>query len=78
MRAILMRRIATPIPTLLTVILLSFVLMRAAPGNPFDAELTPADRAARVIAALETVELGAESPIAARGSYRADRRSVLR
>src|SRR3954468_5743831 len=48
MRAILIRRLATAIPTLLTVILLSFLLMRAAPGSPFDAErpLDPATRAA--------------------------------
>jgi oligopeptide transport system permease protein len=47
-RAILIRRLATAIPTLLAVILLSFVLMRAAPGSPFDAErpLDPATRAA--------------------------------
>jgi oligopeptide transport system permease protein len=48
MRAILIRRLATAIPTLLAVILLSFVLMRAAPGSPFDGErpLDPATRAA--------------------------------
>jgi len=48
MRAILIRRLATAVPTLLGVILLSFVLMRAAPGSPFDAErpLDPATRAA--------------------------------
>ena len=48
MRAILIRRLATAIPTLLAVILLSFVLMRAAPGSPFDSErpLDPATRAA--------------------------------
>lgn len=48
MRAILIRRLATAIPTLLAIILLSFVLMRAAPGSPFDTErpLDPATRAA--------------------------------
>jgi oligopeptide transport system permease protein len=48
LRAILIRRLATAIPTLLAVILLSFVLMRAAPGSPFDSErpLDPATRAA--------------------------------
>lgn len=48
MIAILARRLATAIPTLLAVVLLSFVLMRAAPGSPFDAErpLDPAVRAA--------------------------------
>jgi len=46
--AILIRRLATAVPTLLVVILLSFVLMRAAPGSPFDGErpLDPATRAA--------------------------------
>jgi oligopeptide transport system permease protein len=48
MRAILIRRLATAVPTLLAVILLSFVLMRTAPGSPFDGErpLDPATRAA--------------------------------
>lgn len=48
MRAILFRRLATALPTLLAVILLSFLLMRLAPGSPFDAErpLDPATRAA--------------------------------
>ncbi|MES1973719.1 MAG: ABC transporter permease [Pseudomonadota bacterium] len=48
MSAILIRRLATAVPTLLAVILLSFVLMRAAPGSPFDGErpLDPATRAA--------------------------------
>ena len=47
MRAILLRRLATAIPTLLAIILLSFVLMRAAPGSPFDGErpLDPITRA---------------------------------
>jgi oligopeptide transport system permease protein len=48
MRAIMIRRLATAVPTLLAVILLSFVMMRAAPGSPFDTErpLDPATRAA--------------------------------
>lgn len=48
MRAILIRRLATAVPTLFAVILLSFALMRAAPGSPFDTErpLDPATRAA--------------------------------
>jgi oligopeptide transport system permease protein len=45
--AILIRRLASALPTLLAIILLSFVLMRLAPGGPFDAErpLDPATRA---------------------------------
>jgi oligopeptide transport system permease protein len=48
MRAILLRRLMTALPTLAAVILLSFLLMRVAPGGPFDAErpLDPATRAA--------------------------------
>lgn len=47
MRAILIRRLATAIPTLILLVLASFLLMRAAPGSPFDAErpLDPAVRA---------------------------------
>ena len=39
MREILIRRLATALPTLLAVLLLSFALMRLAPGSPFDADL---------------------------------------
>ncbi|MCW3835203.1 ABC transporter permease [Sphingomonas canadensis] len=48
MPAILIRRLATAIPTLFAVVLLSFLLMRVAPGSPFDSErpLDPAIRAA--------------------------------
>ena len=48
MRAILVRRLMTALPTMAAVILLSFLLMRVAPGGPFDAErpLDPATRAA--------------------------------
>ncbi|MES2753691.1 MAG: ABC transporter permease [Pseudomonadota bacterium] len=46
MRAILLRRLATALPTLLLIILASFVLMRTAPGSPFDAE-RPLDAAVR-------------------------------
>lgn len=48
MRALLWRRLASAVPTLLAVVLLSFLLMRLAPGGPFDAEraLDPATRAA--------------------------------
>ncbi|WP_019831005.1 ABC transporter permease [Sphingomonas sp. PR090111-T3T-6A] len=48
MRAILIRRLMTALPTMAAVILLSFLLMRVAPGGPFDAErpLDPATRAA--------------------------------
>jgi len=48
MRALLLRRLLTALPTLLMVVILSFVLMRLAPGGPFDGEraLDPATRAA--------------------------------
>ncbi len=48
MRGLILRRLATTLPTLAAVILLSFLLMRVAPGGPFDAErpLDPATRAA--------------------------------
>jgi oligopeptide transport system permease protein len=48
MIALILRRLGTAIPTLFTVILLSFLLMRLAPGGPFDGErpLDPATRAA--------------------------------
>ncbi|MEO1168090.1 MAG: ABC transporter permease subunit [Pseudomonadota bacterium] len=38
MRVLLLRRLLTAIPTLLGVVILSFVLMRLAPGGPFDGE----------------------------------------
>ncbi|MGP1281854.1 MAG: ABC transporter permease [Parasphingopyxis sp.] len=38
MRALLLRRLLTAIPTLLGVVILSFILMRLAPGGPFDGE----------------------------------------
>jgi oligopeptide transport system permease protein len=45
---LILRRLWTAIPTLFVVIFLSFVLMRIAPGGPFDGErpLDPATRAA--------------------------------
>ena len=48
MIALILRRLSTAIPTLFAVILLSFVLMRTAPGGPFDGErpLDPATREA--------------------------------
>lgn len=48
MGALLLRRLLTALPTLGGVILFSFVLMRVAPGGPFDGErpLDPATRAA--------------------------------
>jgi len=48
MLRLLVRRLLTAIPTLLGVVILSFVLMRLAPGGPFDGErpLDPATRAA--------------------------------
>ncbi|MEY4501444.1 MAG: hypothetical protein RIS52_1334 [Pseudomonadota bacterium] len=47
---LILRRLGVAIPTLLVVIFLSFVLMRAAPGGPFDGErpLAPETRAALV------------------------------
>ena len=38
MRALLVRRLLTAIPTLLGIVILSFILMRLAPGGPFDGE----------------------------------------
>lgn len=48
MRALILRRLLTAIPTLLLVLLASFALMRFAPGGPFDSErpLAPETRAA--------------------------------
>ena len=48
MIGLVLRRLLASIPTLLAVILLSFVLMRFAPGSPFDGErpLDPETRAA--------------------------------
>ncbi|WP_240330863.1 ABC transporter permease subunit [Sphingorhabdus sp. Alg239-R122] len=51
MGALIFRRLLTAIPTLLTVVIASFVLMRFAPGGPFDGE-RPLDEETR--AALET------------------------
>jgi oligopeptide transport system permease protein len=52
MAGLILRRLATAIPTLLAVILLSFLLMRFAPGGPFDGErpLDPATRDALISA----------------------------
>lgn len=48
MLQLIARRLITAIPTLLAIIILSFVLMRIAPGGPFDGErpLAPETRAA--------------------------------
>ena len=48
MGALIIRRLLTAIPTLLIIILLSFALMRVAPGGPFDGErpLAPEIKAA--------------------------------
>ena len=48
MGALIARRLLTAIPTLLAIIILSFILMRIAPGGPFDGErpLAPETRAA--------------------------------
>ncbi len=48
MRALILRRLLTAVPTLLLVLLASFALMRFAPGGPFDGErpLAPETRAA--------------------------------
>jgi oligopeptide transport system permease protein len=47
MLAIILRRIAVALPTLLVIVVASFLLMRVAPGGPFDGEraLTPEVRA---------------------------------
>ena len=48
MMQLILRRLMTAIPTLLAIIILSFLLMRFAPGGPFDGErpLAPETRAA--------------------------------
>jgi oligopeptide transport system permease protein len=48
MGQLIARRLLTAIPTLLAIIILSFILMRIAPGGPFDGErpLAPETRAA--------------------------------
>src|SRR5262245_43027976 len=48
MRQLILRRLLTALPTLAAIIILSFLLMRIAPGGPFDGErpLDPATRAA--------------------------------
>ena len=50
MITLILRRVGTAVPTLLIVIFLSFILMRVAPGGPFDGErpLDPATRTALV------------------------------
>ncbi|MFM9853705.1 MAG: ABC transporter permease [Sphingomonadaceae bacterium] len=50
--ALILRRLLTAIPTLFVVVLLSFILMRIAPGGPFDGErpLDPATRDALITA----------------------------
>jgi len=52
MLSLLLRRLLTAIPTLAAVIVLSFLLMRVAPGGPFDSEraLDPGTEAALVAA----------------------------
>jgi oligopeptide transport system permease protein len=59
MLALVARRLMTAIPTLLAIIILSFLLMRFAPGGPFDGErpLAPETRAA-----LETA-YGLDKPL---------------
>ncbi len=48
MASLILRRLITAIPTLLAIIILSFLLMRFAPGGPFDGErpLAPETKAA--------------------------------
>jgi len=50
LRALILRRLATALPTLAAILILSFLLMRVAPGGPFDGErpLDPETRAALV------------------------------
>jgi oligopeptide transport system permease protein len=52
MMHLILRRLFTAIPTLFVVVLLSFILMRIAPGGPFDGErpLDPATREALISA----------------------------
>ncbi len=66
MLTLIFRRLLTAIPTLLGVILLSFLLMRFAPGGPFDGErpLDPATREALIAA------YGMDKPLMAQfGTY---------
>ncbi len=66
MLTLILRRLLTAIPTLLGVILLSFLLMRFAPGGPFDGErpLDPATREALIAA------YGMDKPLMAQfGTY---------
>lgn len=51
MTRLILRRLMTAIPTLLAIIIMSFLLMRFAPGGPFDGELP---LAAETRAALES------------------------
>lgn len=48
MGALILRRLATAIPTMAVILILSFLIMRLAPGSPFDSErpLPPETRAA--------------------------------
>ena len=50
MLALILRRLATALPTLAAILILSFLLMRLAPGGPFDSErpLDPATHTALV------------------------------
>ena len=59
MGSLILRRLLTAIPTLLAVVIASFLLMRFAPGGPFDGE-RPLDAETR--AALETA-YGLDKPI---------------
>lgn len=59
MGALIARRLMTALPTLLAVVVLSFVLMRLAPGGPFDSD-RPQDAATR--AALESA-YGLDRPL---------------
>ncbi len=59
MNALVFRRLVTAVPTLLAVVIASFLLMRFAPGGPFDGE-RPLDVATR--AALEA-SYGLDRPV---------------
>lgn len=61
MRQLILRRLATAIPTLAVILIASFLLMRFAPGGPFDGE-RPLDEATRAALAAQ---YGLDQPLPA-------------